>query len=340
MTHAEPFVSYARNAEDVVLARALRPDDQPGFWIDVGAADPVIDSATAAFSERGWKGINVEPCPTSFTRLLEERADDVNLSCALGARAGFSKVYPGPEGQHRLTTLVAEIAELHYETVDEAPAPYEVEVRTLAEVVEQHAPPVVDFLKVDVEGSERAVLAGADWATFRPRVVVVDATTPTSREMSVTDWEPTLLGNGYRFTLFDGLNRFYVADEAAALASDLSAPANAFDDFVPDRWQRRDRAAREAFREVDERANSLDVELRALARTVRHLTDRVSNDAAMIDGLQDDLAVLQLRAARAMDRASTVDRELIALRATRMFRYTERARNTYSIWRRLSGRPT
>ena len=28
----DPFVSYAQNQEDVVLARALRPDDSEGFW--------------------------------------------------------------------------------------------------------------------------------------------------------------------------------------------------------------------------------------------------------------------------------------------------------------------
>ena len=51
-----PFVSYAQNQEDVVLARALRPDDRGGFWVDVGAGDPVWDSVTAALAERGWRG--------------------------------------------------------------------------------------------------------------------------------------------------------------------------------------------------------------------------------------------------------------------------------------------
>ena len=47
----DPFVSYAQNQEDVVLARALRPDDSEGFWVDVGAGDPVLDSVTAAFAD-------------------------------------------------------------------------------------------------------------------------------------------------------------------------------------------------------------------------------------------------------------------------------------------------
>jgi hypothetical protein len=42
------FVSYAQNFEDVLLWRALR-QVRNGFYIDVGAAHPDIDSVTRAF---------------------------------------------------------------------------------------------------------------------------------------------------------------------------------------------------------------------------------------------------------------------------------------------------
>jgi hypothetical protein len=87
---AEPFVSYAHNHEDVVLARALCPSEHTGFWIDVGAGDPVVGSVTAAFAERGWRGINVEPRPAEYARLCESRPDDVNLQSALGAATALA----------------------------------------------------------------------------------------------------------------------------------------------------------------------------------------------------------------------------------------------------------
>ena len=68
-----PFVSYAQNQEDVVLNRALHPDDRGGFWVDIGAGDPVLDSVTAAFAERGWRGVNVEPLPREHERLCAAR---------------------------------------------------------------------------------------------------------------------------------------------------------------------------------------------------------------------------------------------------------------------------
>jgi hypothetical protein len=41
------FVSYAQNYEDVMLYRALKGVER-GFYIDVGAMDPIVDSVTKA----------------------------------------------------------------------------------------------------------------------------------------------------------------------------------------------------------------------------------------------------------------------------------------------------
>ena len=59
--------SYAQNAEDVPPLRlfASKPE---GFYVDVGAGDPVQHSVTKLFYDAGWNGINVEPGPT-FDRL-------------------------------------------------------------------------------------------------------------------------------------------------------------------------------------------------------------------------------------------------------------------------------
>ena len=51
------FISYAQNYEDVMLWRALQHIEN-GFYIDVGAAWPDVDSVTKAFYDKGWRGIN------------------------------------------------------------------------------------------------------------------------------------------------------------------------------------------------------------------------------------------------------------------------------------------
>ncbi len=76
------FISYAQNFEDVMLFRALE-GIKKGFYIDVGAQDPVLDSVTKAFYERGWRGINVEPVEQWFKKLVADRPEDFNLQLAV-----------------------------------------------------------------------------------------------------------------------------------------------------------------------------------------------------------------------------------------------------------------
>ena len=83
----EPIVSYSQNAEDIRLWRVFRTIAD-GFYVDVGAADPSVDSVTHLFYERGWSGINVEPSPC-FDALSEARERDVNLRIAIGESEGL-----------------------------------------------------------------------------------------------------------------------------------------------------------------------------------------------------------------------------------------------------------
>ena len=73
-----PFVSYAQNAEDVVLWRALG-HVKDGRYVDVGANHPHIDSVTNAFYERGWRGITIEPLADLVALHRRERPNDVQV---------------------------------------------------------------------------------------------------------------------------------------------------------------------------------------------------------------------------------------------------------------------
>ncbi len=223
------FTSYAQNFEDVLLWRALR-GVEAGFYIDVGAAHPDTDSVTRAFYDRGWRGINVEPGAEDFRRLRAARPRDTNLPVAAGATAGPATLFAVPgTGLSTLDAGTARACAGLGMEVREVTVP----VETLAELCRRHAPPVIHFLKVDVEGAERAVLAGADFASHRPWIVLVEATRPMSTEEAHAEWEPILLGAGYRHAWFDGLNRFYLAAEHhEALAAHFRVPPNVFDDFV------------------------------------------------------------------------------------------------------------
>ena len=79
------LISYAQNFEDVMLWRALKHIER-GFYIDIGAQDPVIDSVSLAFYERGWRGVHVEPSPPLAAKLRNARPDEDVIKSAIGDR--------------------------------------------------------------------------------------------------------------------------------------------------------------------------------------------------------------------------------------------------------------
>ena len=215
------FISYAQNGEDALLSRVL-DDVEHGFYIDVGASEPDTHSVTRAFYERGWSGINIEPLSAPHARLAAERARDVNLAVAAGPADGTIVI--GEIADTGLSTANPEIAARHarngYPVVSR-----EVPMLTLDTIWAQNVAGDVHFLKIDVEGCETEVLAGVDLATRRPWIVVVEATAPLTWNPTYADWEPKLLGARYLFAHDDGLNRYYVADERAALIPRFSRAA-------------------------------------------------------------------------------------------------------------------
>lgn len=225
-----PMISYAQNAEDVLLAR-LFPVDHRGFYIDVGANHPTLHSVTRHFYNRGWRGINIEPVEHVHQLLCSERPDEVNLNIALSERSGRMTLHvPGASlGMATLSIPFARGLTAHGYAYEER----EIEVRSLAEVCEEYAQGrTIDFLKIDVEGHEREVIAGGDWARYRPVALVVEAT------VAPEDWEPILESAGYIRAAFDGLNRYYIRRESAELVDRLAAPANLLDDFISyEHWQ-------------------------------------------------------------------------------------------------------
>lgn len=223
------FISYAQNWEDVLLWRALG-HVKNGFYIDVGANDPLQHSVTQAFYERGWYGINVEPLRQYRDAFIQQRPRDINLCVAAGAENGELTLFdvPSVPGWASADPAVAAAHARDGHPVVEHVVP----VRTLDAICAEHVSHEIHFLKIDVEGLEEQVLRGIDFARWRPWVLVIEATLPNSPETNHGSWEPLVTAHAYRFAYFDGLNRYYVAEEHAELVAKLQVQANVFDDFI------------------------------------------------------------------------------------------------------------
>ena len=103
-------VSYAQNHEDILLGRVFPGPE--GFYLDVGANHPTFHSVTKLFYDRGWSGINVEPSPLVFDRLVADRPRDRNLNVGLSDRDATLTFYE-TNVYHGWSTFREELA-AHY----------------------------------------------------------------------------------------------------------------------------------------------------------------------------------------------------------------------------------
>lgn len=220
-------LAYGQFFEDAYLLRAFG-EQSHGFYVDIGAWHPVKYNVSYPFYLRGWRGLCVEPLE-HYAKLSDWlRPKDVNIRCLVGDHAGEQELLIS-DGLDGLSTTVADygrLAEQYGGRIRRERFP----VRTLAEICASHSVTEIDFMKIDVEGAELAVILGGDWSRWRPRVLVIEATVPGTELPAWESWHPILEQSSYSFAGFDGLNRYYVSHEARPLLSQLEIDRRPWDE--------------------------------------------------------------------------------------------------------------
>lgn len=221
------FISYAQNFEDIILNRALQ-DVQNGFYVDVGANDPVEDSVTKAFYDKGWRGVNIEPEYEFFKKLKDARPNDINLNLAVSYSQKSIQLFVS-----KIRGWSTTISSTFQDTSRDSffGESITVKAKTLDEICELYNIKEIHFLKIDVEGAEKDVLQSFSFS-IKPWIVVVEATLPNSNIDSSSSWDYILSENNYDFVYFDGINKFYLSHEKQELKKHFAYPPNVLDDFI------------------------------------------------------------------------------------------------------------
>jgi FkbM family methyltransferase len=285
-------ISWAQHWEDVRLWRVFR-HRPPGFYVDVGAMDPVIDSVTKVFYDHGWHGINIEPHPAYAAALRSVRTRDVVEETAADDAKGSVPLHliaTGDGDDTGLSTTVERHARLHatdgmsIRTIDVRTAP----LTELLAGTDAEDPTGFHFLKIDVEGREAAVLRGIDLDRFRPIVVVLEAREPNRPTDAYGTAEDLLLRSAYRFSTDDGINRWYAREDATEVVDILAPQINPVTDGSPRRWAdvvREDELRAEVVR-LEARIGDLEGEASAMHASSRRAQDELERVAEELRSVQ------------------------------------------------------
>lgn len=151
------------------LIKEFFADTKAGFFVDVGAADPVKNSQSWLFEQMGWSGVVIEPRPDFAEKLRQgRRAKVYEVACSSPANAS-RELRLNLAGGHSSLNERFVIAGLQPQGAAM------VAIRTLDDILaELQVSAPIDFVSIDVEGHEREVLEGFDLDRWRPRLLLIE----------------------------------------------------------------------------------------------------------------------------------------------------------------------
>ena len=171
-----PFseLSFSQEGEDMIL-RNLFEGRESGFYVDVGAHHPQRLSNTNHFYLSGWRGINIDAMPGSMEPFKRFRRRDINLEIGVSESTETLTYYAFDEPA--FNGFSQEIADRvtksgQHKLLFTKPVP----TRPLADILDEYLPAnqTIDFLTIDVEGLDQAVLRSNNWKKYRPVVILTE----------------------------------------------------------------------------------------------------------------------------------------------------------------------
>lgn len=205
--------TFAQHGEDLLLERIfykilgyqLRENY---FYVDCGAYHPFVYSMTARLSSLGWRGIAIDFSRTSRDSFARYRKDAEFILAPAGDGSNIQIVqgFLRKVGDASITSSAAPIG--NESDIDPSVL---VESVRISDILDQRNIQQVDFLNLDIEGSELATLKGLDFARHSPRVICVEihgvihtADAQSRPEVSL------LLSQGYLLVASTVINFFFV----------------------------------------------------------------------------------------------------------------------------------
>lgn len=164
--------SYSQWGEDIIIDNLL-DKKRGGFYVDIGAYDPIRFSNTKRFYLKGWNGINIEPDPIKIKKFYKERRRDINLNIGIANKNGSLDFFKfSPQTLSTFSKSAAADYQKHGYTITET---FKVKIAKLGQILEKECRNrQIDFFSIDTEGYDLEVLQSNNWKKFKPKVICIE----------------------------------------------------------------------------------------------------------------------------------------------------------------------
>jgi len=177
-----------------------------GFFVEFGATDGVVNSNTWLLEKKyGWKGILAEPNPLWRARLASHRDSAIDCRC-VHASSGKKVSFLTTDASDPELSAIAEFSDGdHFAAVRASGTAIEIESVSLNDLLREHSAPVeIDYMSIDTEGSEYAILSNFDFSSHIVNLISVEQNRHTEAKI-----EALLASKGFdrvfrEFSQWDG----------------------------------------------------------------------------------------------------------------------------------------
>lgn len=181
LARAEERKFYSQYGQDQFVFHNFFKEKRNGVFVDIGAHDGVSFSNTYFFERfMGWTGICIEPIPEIFTQLQTNR----NCICVHGCiydradSAQFLRVRGYPE---MLSGILLNYNPQHLRRIEQEVKRFggsmdiiQVKCYSLTQLLLDHHLDHIDYLSIDTEGGEMAILQSIDFSKIDIEVIDVE----------------------------------------------------------------------------------------------------------------------------------------------------------------------
>ncbi len=165
---------YSQGKEELIIRHFFR-DRRDGFYVDIGCFEPVKISTTYYLERHlGWRGIGVDAIESLRPLWQQQRPRSKFISFAVTDRSGETLTFHQFGG---ISSLEKSNIETWEKIAGQDLPDVEVQVPTITmdDLLAREGVEKIDFLSMDINGTEPAALSAFDIRRFRPELVHIEA---------------------------------------------------------------------------------------------------------------------------------------------------------------------